>query len=241
VKTTVIGLFDDAADARAVLAQLAASPLDLDAVTVLHADPDVQRQMAREAGLPPDRALPAGLVTGALLGGLLGVLFATAGLGGAASDALGTLGPLLSAAGGVLLGALAGLAGATLSRPVQLPEPTTGAIAAAVDTGATALLVRTDNVPTAQAIRDLFAAGGAREAPPEPAPEFEPLAPEAVSGGEREALLAAPRSGEGPPPEPGMEVEPEPEHALFVPPWRRGGPARGHAADDGPDRERGSA
>jgi hypothetical protein len=234
VKTTVIGLFDDAADARAVLAQLAASPLDLDAVTVLHADPDVQRQMAREAGLPPDRALPAGLVTGALLGGLLGVLVATAGLGGAASDALGTLGPLLSAAGGVLLGALAGLAGAALSRPVQLPEPTTGAIAAAVDAGATALLVRTDNVPTAQAIRDLFAAGGAREAPPAPEPP-EPLAPEAEADGEGPPPAPVAR-GPGPEPEP----EPEPEHALFVPPWRRGGPPRG-PADDGPDRERGSA
>jgi hypothetical protein len=164
MKTTVMGVFPHEADARRVMSQLVASTLDLDAIRVLHKQPEVQRAMAAEAGLPADRSVPAGTVTGALLGGAIGF-----GLGLTPDLPLAQVGPLFLGALGLLAGGVAGgvLGGLTDALPVpreQLPELTES-----VDGGATVVLVRTDSLPTARAIRDLFQAAGSDLLAPVPA------------------------------------------------------------------------
>ena len=236
MKTVILGLFDDVDDARRVLTQLAASPLDLSAVEVVHAQPNVQRALAVEAGVPPARAVPTSLATGALVGGLVGWIL------GASPDlpiSLAALGPLLAAALGLLVGAVGGGAVAAVAEVIRLPEGHAAEVTQAVDDGATAVIVRTDNLPTARAIRDLFRAGGARSLDgeasdgaadrdefAEPWPEDDrtsdpaphpALGPAAGGAHGRSPLQGPPR-----------------EHALFVPPWRRsraGG--RAAPADEG--------
>lgn len=224
MKTTVLGVFPHEDDARRVVGQLVASTLDLDAIRVLHKQPEVQRAMAAEAGLPADRTVPAGIGTGAFLGGVLGF-----GLGLVPDLPLAQAGPLFLGALGLLAGGVAGgvLGGMTDALPVpreQLPELTT-----AVDGGAVVVLVRTDSQPTARAIRDLFQAAGSAVLTPPPgeseSPDLDGAAPAAV------ALAAAPvYEGFGEPTEamaaddPGVGFAappPAPARPARVPFWRR--------------------
>ena len=155
MKTVVLGLFDDVEQAGGVLAQLAGSPLDLETIEVVSHDLDAQRALASEYGLQTGRR-GVGTAVGlcAMLGAVGGYI-----LGG---SVLISLGPLLSVAGGLLLGAGAGLALGLLSETVRVPDAHSDAVLAAIDQGATAVVVRTANVPTARAIGDLFRAGGSR-------------------------------------------------------------------------------
>ncbi len=209
MKTTVVGVFPRADDARRVLSQLVASTLDLDAIRVFHKDPDVQRDLAAEAGLTADRTVPAGIVAGAFVGAAVGF-----GWGLSPDLPLAQAGPLFLAALGLLLGGAAGgvVSAMTDSLPVpreQLPE-----LEGEVEGGASVVLVRTDSLPTARAIRDLFQAGGSEVLEPVPGADSdwveEVATPAAALAGETAATMA-----EGEP-----EDAPD-HHAPFVPPWRR--------------------
>ena len=246
MKTVVLGLFDDLDGARRVLAQLAASPLDMEAVEVIHADSAVQGALAAEAGLPPARAVPTAGVFGALLGGALGAL--------AGTGPLAAVGQLLATAAGALVGGAVGLAAGAFSTNLRLPPVHTAAVLEALQSGATVLVVRTDNLPTARAIRDLFQACGSRELPQiegEEGMTHEPeiagtagmagTAPGTLSPGPADhtfladhaaaadytlatdQTLAADHTLFAPRPagSPGPAAD-QPEHTIFAPPWRRG-------------------
>lgn len=213
MKTVVLGLFDEREDARRVLAHLAASPLDLEAIQVLSADIELQRALAEEAGLPPRRSARTGLVIGAILGGFTGLVLGLPGVG-ADWRIVTALGPLLLMAAGTLLGALAGLLAGALSRGLRLPPEHAEAVLAALDEGATVLLVDTENLPTARALSDLFLLQGARALPMAGAPsEPAPAADGAVGG-----LGLA---GAGAASSPAESIVPT-EHLPFAPPWLRG-------------------
>lgn len=195
MKTVVFGLFDDTSDARRVLDQLATSPLDLENVSVVHRDPAVQEALGAEAGLPRRRVLSSGALIGALLGAAAGAYLGT--------SALAVLGPLLAMGLGAALGAVLGALAAVLTDRARVPTPLAEDLVEALGDGATVLSVRTSNLATARAIRDLFEAGGSRLlGPPEQTPD-----PEAA----RSAWLAADSTDAGAPA----------DHALFAPPWRR--------------------
>lgn len=159
MKTVVLGLFDDLETARRVLNQLAASPLDLDQISVVHGDLDTQRSLAREAGLPAHRSPLAGTVAGALAG---------AALGGYAGATLvpESVGWLLAMALGAVLGAAAGAALGALSETVRVPKAHQAEVLTALEGGATALIVRSESLPTARAVGDLFRVAGSRELSP---------------------------------------------------------------------------
>lgn len=223
MKTVVFGLFDDTSDARRVLDQLAGSPLDLETVSVVHRDPAVQEALGAEAGLPRRRVLSTGALVGALLGAAAGAYLGTA--------ALAVLGPLLTMGLGAAAGAILGAAAAVLTDRARVPAPLADDLVEALGGGATVLTVRTSNLATARAIRDLFEAGGSRLLGP---PEQQ----------------AQPATGLGPPGAPESPDAGAPaDHALFAPPWRRtpfaARPPRGispdlesaPAPDPGPDRE----
>ena len=155
MKTVVLGLFDDQEQAGGVLAQLVGSPLDLDTIEVVSHDLDSQRALTSEYGLDRGRR-GVGTAVGlcAMLGGVAGYIVG--------SGVLAELGPLLTVSGGILLGALGGLVLGLLSETVRVPEDHSAAVLDALEKGATAIVVRTSNVPTAHAIGDLFRAGGSR-------------------------------------------------------------------------------
>lgn len=213
MKTVVLGLFDRLEDAEQVLAQLAHSPLDLDAVQVLNADMELQRRLSEDAGLPSRRSLRTGLVTGAIAGAGLGFLAGREGPDGAEALLAG-LGPLLAMSGGSILGAIAGAIAGALTESNRLPAAHSALALAGLSEGATMVTVRTENEPTARAIGDLFRAGGSRT--------LETLDPPPATGdrdrifrpsGDPETMdsASAPASA---------DALPE-AHAAFAPPWRR--------------------
>lgn len=208
MKTTVVGVFPRADDARRVLSQLVASTLDLDAVRVFHQDSETQRGLAAEAGLKADRTVPAGIVAGALLGMALGF-----GWGLSPDLPLAQAGPLFLAAVGLLLGGVAGGVVSALSDSLPVPKEQLPELESEVERGATVVLVRTDSLPTARAIRDLFQAAGSEMLEPIPGADNageEAGSPAAALAGETAATMAGDDAGDAADP-----------HAPFVPPWRR--------------------
>lgn len=214
MRTIVFGLFEELDDARRVLGQLARSPLDLDAVTVVHADPVVQRDLCAEAGLPARRGVLAGLVAGALAGGAVGAFLG--------STVLAALGSLLGTAAGVIAGGAIGAAMAALNESLRLPPDHAAELAAGVERGATVVLVRAGSLPTARALRDLFVAAGSRTLTPIDADPGTsgPGALLPVPDRPAATTTAAAPAGEPLPaghPAPAADTS----HALFAPPWRR--------------------
>jgi hypothetical protein len=212
MKTTVMGVFPRQEDARRVLSQLVGSTLDLDAIRVLHRAPETQRQLAAEAGLPADRSVPAGIVAGALLGAAAGF-----GLGVTPGLPLAGAGPLFLGALGLLAGAAAGGLFSAMADALPVPRSQLPELADTVDRGATVVLVRTDSLPTARAIRDLFQASGSEILAPVGEGE-EDVVTEIVSPPDlfvdTTVLTAAP------PVAAAGDTVPD-AHAPFVPPWRR--------------------
>lgn len=211
MKTSVIGLFDEVDDARRVLDQLVGSPLDLGAIQVVSGDPQLERRLRSESGLPHRNEVMAGLVAGALLGAVLGAI--------AAENAMikAGLGTILSAAAGILIGVVVGgLVGASLGR-LRLPEGQDEMVISALDEGATAIVVRTENVPTARAIRDLFQSAGSRTGPSTShvgAPTASVPEHGADSVGSGPSVAASPAADDAP--------EKRDEASRFAPPWKRG-------------------
>jgi len=227
MKTVVLGLFDELDDARRVLDQLASSPLDLGGVEVIRRDVASQMALAADAGLRGRRGPWAAIVAGALLGATAGALVG--------QGPLSSLGPLLALAAGLLLGALAGAALAGFSDTLRVPPEHAEATLHAVESGATAIVVRTDNLPTARAIGDLFRACGSRALEPVDATEPDQPAVGAAAEAGAAASFAAPTEHAGHPPsaEPAGAVgtdalppasPPTGTEAIFAPPWRRGVP-----------------
>jgi hypothetical protein len=246
MKTIVLGLFDELDDARQVLGELAGSPLDLDAIELVCEDVATQHALAAEIGLPARRGISAGLLLGAITGGVAGYFGGT--------TALAALGPLLGTAAGTLLGSAAGSALGAVSETTRVPPVHRSEMEAALAEGATAIIVRTDNLPTARAIGDLFQMGGSRNlsplpegetngrvaatdtidpmrfAPPDVESESAPGTADLASSAEMEfaqpqepapAMPPAP-SADSPP----IPAEPATGETLFAPPWRRGGGAQ---------------
>lgn len=207
MKTVVLGLFDDLEDARRVLGQLATSPLDLSAIEVVRRDVASQSALTHEAGLGGRRAPWAAVLAGGLLGATAGAL--------AGQGPLASLGPLLAMAAGLIVGAIAGAALAGFSDTLRVPPAHAGEMLEAVQAGATAIVVRTDNLPTARAIGDLFTACGSRDLSAldagEGIDEDKATAPAVV--GTAAGTIDPPSSREK-----------EPTDAIFAPPWRRGVP-----------------
>ena len=189
MKTVVLGLFDDLDTARRVLNQLAASPLDLDQISVVHGDLDTQRGLARDAGLPAHRGPMAGVVAGALIGAALGYYAGTA----LAPEAVGWL---LALALGAVIGALVGGALGAISETVRVPKVHQAEVLQAIGEGATALVVRSDSLPTARAVGDLFRVAGSRElsplGPPAPQTDAEDPAAAAAAVEAEEGVIAEP-------------------------------------------------
>jgi len=217
MKTVVMGLFDDLDDARRVLAHLSSSPLDLDSIQVVHAKPEVQRQLCAAAGLPQRRTVRTGFVTGALLGAALGFVAGSRSLAGAV-PIFTSLGPLLSMAVAAVAGALAGVAAGLFSESLRLPQDHAQVVAASLRDGATAITVQTENLPTARAISALFRDSGSRVF----APVDEPVAANPTSPPwlAPEAGDASPAAAPAPSPLPDAPVVPT-EHLPYAPPWRR--------------------
>lgn len=215
MKTVVLGLFDDLDDARRVLEELAGSPLDLEAIEVLHRDLDRQRGLSEEFGLRGKRTGLTGLAVGAILGGVAGFLLG--------QRYLVSLGALLSMTGGVLLGALVGAVAGVMADTLRIPPEHESDVLQALEEGATAIVVRTENLPTARAIGDLFRASGSRELSalePEIEESTAPPAPAALGAGAPEGQPEEARIPEG--------------HTIFAPPWRRG---VGAEPEDAPELE----
>ncbi len=239
MKTVVLGLFDDHAQAGGVLAQLAGSPLDLETIEVVSHDLEMQRKLISEYGLDRGRR-GVGPAVGlcAMLGAVGGYIVG--------SGLLASLGPLLTVSGGILLGAMGGLALGLLSETVRVPAAHTAAVLDALSEGATAIVVRTSNVPTARAIGDLFRAGGSRvlDQPvtepsaddrstpsgirndsPSPFSPTESISPAAVvDSPETISPTESTRSTDSISPSESISptVPEREEDALFAPPWRRG-------------------
>lgn len=228
MKTVVVGVFDQLTDAGRVIAQLAASPLDMDSVQVVHADTRVQERLAAEAGLPTRRAAGSLVAVGALLGALVG-FWAGGGFGAAETPALIGLGPLPSLAGGLLLGAILGLLAGVFGERTEIPLQDREGLLVALGDGATVVAVRTENLPTARAIGDLFRAGGSRildgGPPPRRAAPASGRPPASAATGDMPFGLPL---DEGSP----AASTPPDEHQAFVPPWRRAGGDGGSAAGD---------
>ena len=240
MKTVVVGVFDQLADAGRVIAQLAASPLDMDSVQVVHGDTRVQERLSAEAGLPVRRAATSFLVVGALLGAIVG-FWLGGGFDSLATGEVGVqpiavggylgLGPLPSMAAGILLGAALGLLAGVFGERTEIPPSHREGLLEALGDGATVVAVRTENLPTARAIGDLFRAGGSRildDALPARA-----AAPPSVrsAGGRaaRSALIEAPTVSA----DPAGAASPPQEHQAFVPPWRRAGGDAGLGSESG--------
>lgn len=235
MKTVVVGVFDQLADAGRVIAQLAASPLDMDSVQVVHADTRVQERLAAEAGLPTRRAAGSFLVVGALLGALIGfwlgggfdgpATIEIADQGAATGGYLG-LGPLPSMAAGILLGAALGLLAGVFGERTEIPPGFREGLLEALVDGATVVAVRTENLPTARAIGDLFRAGGSRilDGSPSPRPAVSPIPGRTDGPVAPDPLIETKDQSAGSAPE---------AHQAFVPPWRRAGGDAGAAADPG--------
>lgn len=243
MKTVVLGLFDDLDTARRVLNQLAASPLDLDQISVVHGDLDTQRGLARDAGLPAHRGPMAGVVAGALIGAALGYYAGTA----LAPEAVGWL---LALALGAVIGALVGGALGAISETVRVPKVHQAEVLQAIGEGATALVVRSDSLPTARAVGDLFRVAGSRELSPlgPPAPQTDAEDPAAAAAAvEAEqgviaeplgesfagaataaetaqfAQFAPPVESDRAPAVAGPTTAPQAAgETIFAPPWRRG-------------------
>jgi uncharacterized membrane protein len=216
MSTTVLGVFPLLEDVERVLAQLVGSTLDRDTIRVLHKDPAMQCAMSNAAGLPENRTVVAGLWAGAVLGGAAGFL---AGMTPILPFA--QAGPFFLAALGLVLGAAVGAAVSAMADALPVPPEQLPELVEIVDRGATVVLVRTESLPTARAIRDLFRANGSEvlapvegeeedaieevttspEAADEPLPS---LAPDSTDSLTDELAPAVPKA-----------------HAPFVPPWRR--------------------
>lgn len=230
MKTVVLGLFDDLAQARGVLTQLVGSPLDMDAIEVVNNDLDVQRALVADHGLDRGRR-GVGTAVGlcAMLGAVGGYLLGT--------GPLADLGALLTVAGGILLGAAGGLALGLLSETVRVPEEHSAAVLSALGEGATAIVVRTSNLPTAHAIGDLFRAGGSRLLDAPVAKRRAPAGgiPESGAGDRSESAESTPErpsaAGGSAPSPAGAEDTPAAE-TLFAPPWRRGADGTGGTDSD---------
>src|SRR5262245_12471504 len=138
MKTVVVGVFDQLPAAEHVIAQLAASPLDMDSIQVVHADTAVQTGLIQGAGLPPRRAALSSLFLGAVLGAAAG-FWLSGGMGG---EAWIEVGALLGAAGGLVLGALAGLAAGLLGERTEIPAADRQLLLGALAEGATVVTVR---------------------------------------------------------------------------------------------------
>ncbi len=190
MKTVVLGLFDDPRRAEQVLRQLAHAPLDLRSVMVLHADRAVQHELEQAGGLPRRRSPFSGAVTGAVLGAVVGLLAQSTLL------PLVSLGWLLAASAGLLLGALGGAAVSIGTSRLPLPPSDADQLAQALEEGAAAILVQTDKLPTARAIADLFQLSGSRVAP----------ATEGLAGAESDDLRLGPGA-------PSLQED----HSLFAP------------------------
>ncbi len=211
MKTSVIGLFDEVDDARRVLSQLVGSPLDLGAIHVVSADPDLERQLRSDSGLPHRSGVVAGIAAGALLGAVLGAIAAQN------PSVAARLGTVLAVAAGILIGLISGaVAGASVGR-LHLPEDQDETVLEALQEGATVILVRTENVPTARAIRDLFQSGGSRTAPQ--ASQAAHLATPAAAD-QRDASRT--QSPTGSDPSSASPADRLSQHSRFAPPWRRG-------------------
>lgn len=214
MKTVVLGLFDDIDDARRVLGQLASSPLDLSTIEVVRRDVASQAELTREAGLGGRRAPWAALLAGALLGATAGAL--------AGQGPLASLGPLLSLAAGLIIGTVVGAALAGFSDTLRVPPAHAGEMLEAVEAGATAIVVRTDNLPTARAIGDLFTASGSRELTALDAGHGSEEASDDVS---EASATPAPSTEHARAVEiPETSTAANQPDAIFAPPWRRGVP-----------------
>lgn len=224
MKTVVLGLFDQIDDARRVLAHLATLPLDMDAIQVVHPNPDTQREMAAEAGLPPRQGVRNGAILGALAGAALGFMASSPGMGGPL-PLLADLGPLLTLAAGAVLGAGLGAAGGALSETVRLPEAHQQAVIDALSAGATVVMVHTESLPTAKALGDLFRDSGSRVLPALAEPEAG-AGPGGAgpAAGTRAGAAGWPAAGPLPPSDAGrwLREDVPAEHQAFAPPWRRG-------------------
>lgn len=223
MKTVVLGLFDELDDARRVLGQLASSPLDLGGVEVIRRDVASQMALTTDAGIRARRGPWAAIVAGALLGATAGAL--------AGQGPLASLGPLLSLAAGVVVGALAGAAASGFSDTLRVPPELAETMLAAVETGATAIVVRTDNLPTARAIGDLFKACGSRALsladepePDEPSADAAPMGALAAPADHGERVPPVEAAGTLDPAAGAAASPPSGAEAIFAPPWRRGVP-----------------
>jgi hypothetical protein len=224
MKTAVIGLFDDVDDARRVLTQLAGSPLDLSAIQVVSADTETERTLAEEAGLPGKHHVLTGVIAGAILGAAIGVLAAQL-------EVMARLGTLLSGAAGILIGGIVGgLVGAAAGR-LRLPEGQDELVMSAIDEGATAIVVRTENVPTARAISDLFKSEGSRVSVDGATDYASNVAADSAAFQHPETDTATPDTDTPASPDPTAPPDaipsvappgpPDDDHSRFAPPWSR--------------------
>ncbi len=157
---TVVGLFDDLSDARAVVSELVDAGFDRNDISLvasdqdkvysgyLDRDRDVDAELAAEEGA--EGAL-AGAVTGGAIGGLAGVLL---GLGALAIPGVGPIvaaGPIVAGLTGAGIGSVVGgLTGALVSWGI--PEEEAGYYAEGIRRGGTLVGVKTDDGRVSQAV-----------------------------------------------------------------------------------------
>jgi hypothetical protein len=173
----VIGVFEDPEAVVQVMTRLSTAPLEIREVALLCTDAHQQRRMLSQAGIAPGRAVQTSGSVGLLLGAILGTL------GGAGHlsllPAAEAIGPIMGGLAGALIGAAALGGLASVRHQVRLPREHAEMYAAAVKAGKLALIVQTDSLPAARAVRDLFARSGALSVDPNQL-QLRPVAPAAA-------------------------------------------------------------
>ena len=222
MKTTVMGIFEVLDDAENVLAKLIESPLDVSALQVLNRNAKLQRRLDSRAELRNQRPIEQGAVIGALIGLLIGLALSVE-IDGQPAFISGP-GPMLSMASGALIGLLIGLAYVLLSDALDIPVQHEPEIMNAIQSGATMITVRTNSVPTANAVDTFFRESGSLifEAGPQAGEhENEHTGDHGSSRLASDDSIFAPTEDSEAASIPVDESNFPDEHRPFAPPWRR--------------------
>lgn len=161
MKKAIIGIVESRAHAEAVVESLRNVGISVSDISVLFPDKRGTQDFAHEHSTKAPEGAIAGVSTGGLLGGTLGLL---AGIGALAIPGLGPFiaaGPLMAALSGAAAGAtLGGLTGALVG--MGIPEIEAKVYDGKVRGGNILLAVHVENSDTKRAVEDILERHGAR-------------------------------------------------------------------------------
>lgn len=162
MKKAVIGFVESSAQAERVVASLKERGFALNDVSVLLPDKKASRDFAHEAHTKAPEGAVAGVGTGGVLGGTLGLLV---GMGSLAIPGLGVFiaaGPLLAALSGAAAGAaVGGVTGALIG--MGIPEVEAKIYEGKIKGGNVLIAVHTDNAEQQKKAEEVLKAHGSKD------------------------------------------------------------------------------